>query len=249
MHLNFVKAILLFFLAGLFISCQQEEQTPTLFMIGDSTMASKPDLTFPERGWGQLLPQYFEEDLLIDNHAKNGRSTRSFIYESRWDTVHSKIQAGDFVVIQFGHNDGVESKIGRHAAPEEYRYNLIKFIRETRAKGAEPLLCTPIVRRFFNEEGAFEDTHGEYPAIVREVAAEHEVTLIDLHRKSEALLSRLGVEASIPLFLHFEAAVYPQAPDGKIDNTHFSEKGALTMAGMFVEGLKEQNHPLVNYLK
>lgn len=249
MNLNSVKAILLFFVAGLFVSCQQEEHPTTLFMIGDSTMANKLDLTFPERGWGQLLPQYFKEDLLIDNHAKNGRSTRSFIYESRWDTVYSKIRSGDFVVIQFGHNDGVESKIGRHATPEEYRYNLIKFIRETRAKGAEPILCTPIVRRFFNKEGSFEDTHGEYPAIVREVAGEHEVPLIDMHQKSEALISSLGVEASKPLFLHLEAGAYPQAPDGKIDNTHFSEKGAITMAGMFVEGLKEQNHPLVNYLK
>ncbi|OFX58073.1 MAG: hypothetical protein A2W84_16040, partial [Bacteroidetes bacterium GWC2_40_13] len=171
------------FVLILLIGCRQDNK-PTLFMIGDSTMADKEKLYLPERGWGQLFPQLFTDGVLIENHAKNGRSTRSFIYEGRWDSVFQKLQPNDFVLIQFGHNDGSIQKAERYTTLVEYEYNLRKFVRETQAKNALPILSTPVVRRRFDEQGQFYDSHGEYPDIVRKIAADMRVPLLEMHKKS-----------------------------------------------------------------
>ena len=243
-----MRNLLVFFPLLILMSCSKPEK-PVLYMIGDSTMANKPDLNYPERGWGQLLPIFFDStSILIENHAMNGRSTRSFIYEGRWDSVFNKLKPGDFLVIQFGHNDGSIQKTERYACPVEYRYNLKKFVKEARSKGANPILCTPIVRRNF-EGGKLVDTHGEYPDIVRKLASELNVPLIDMHRKSQKLVEELGEEGSLPYFLQIPAGVYEKVPEGKIDNTHSSEKGAIAMASLFVEGVKEQHPGLEKYLK
>jgi DNA sulfur modification protein DndE len=242
------KYIFIIAIASLLLSCSEQEQPPVLYMIGDSTMANKPDLDYPERGWGQVLPAFFDSTLTIDNHARNGRSSRSFIYEARWDRVYSKLKPNDYVVIQFGHNDDVVTKTGRHSTLEEYNYNLSKFVRETKEKGAHPILCTPIVRRNFNEDGILVETHGKYPGVVRDVASRFGVPLVDMHLKSRELVKNLGVEKSIPLYLHFPANIHPKAPDGKKDNTHFNEAGAKKMASFFVEYLIETNHPLKKYV-
>jgi len=238
--------LLLFILTLLFSSCEKQEK-PTLFLCGDSTMADKPDLEYPERGWGQLLPTFFDSTLAIENHAKNGRSTRSFIYEGRWDSVCGKLKPGDFIVIQFGHNDESIQKTERYTTPVEYRYNLKKFVKDAQSKGANPILCTSVVRRNF-ENGKLVDTHGDYPGIVREVAAELNVPLIDMQQKSQKLVSELGEEGSLPYFLQIPAGVFEKVPEGKIDNTHSSEKGAIAMASLFVEGVKEQHLELEKFL-
>src|SRR5688572_25070066 len=144
----------------------------TVFMIGDSTMADKPDPDRnPERGWGQLLPSFLDGEVTVVNRAVNGRSSRSFIDEGRWDAVLTALRPGDHVFIQFGHNDEKREDPARFAdATTTYRRNLERFVSETRAKGAEPILLTPIVRRKFNASGALEDTHSAYPTVVREVA-------------------------------------------------------------------------------
>lgn len=242
-----MKKFLFYLSLVILVGCSQPKQ-PMLYMMGDSTMADKPDLNYPERGWGQLLPTFFDSTFVIENHAKNGRSTRSFIYEGRWDSLFAKLNQGDFLVIQFGHNDGSVQKTERYATPVEYRYNLKKFVTEARAKGVKPILCTPIVRRNF-EEGKLVDMHGEYPGIVREVAAELKVPLIDMHQKSQKLVADLGEEGSLPLFLQIPAGVYEKVPEGKIDNTHTSEKGAIAIASLFVEGVKEQHLELEKFLK
>jgi DNA sulfur modification protein DndE len=241
-----MKKLLFFIPLLILISCSKPKQ-PMLYMMGDSTMADKPDLAYPERGWGQLLPTFFVSTFVIENHAKNGRSTRSFIYEGRWDSLYNKLKPGDFLVIQFGHNDESIQKTERYTTPAEYRYNLIKFVNEARNKGVNPILCTPIVRRNF-EEGMLVDTHGEYPSIVRKLAAELNVPLIDMHKKSQILVSELGEEGSLPLFLQIPAGVYEKVPEGKIDNTHSSEKGAVAIASLFLEGVKEQHLGLEKYL-
>jgi DNA sulfur modification protein DndE len=240
---------LLFLLSLLiFLGCK-ESIKPVLYLVGDSTMANKPDLEYPERGWGQLLPTYFDTSrIIIENHAQNGRSTRSFIYEGRWDSIYNKLKAGDYVIIQFGHNDESVLKTERYATPVEYRYNLTKFVKEAKIKGAFPILCTPIVRRNF-EEGKLVDTHGEYPGYVREIAAKLNVPMIDMTQKSQQMVASLGKEGSLLLFLQIPAGKYERVPEGKIDNTHFSEKGAIRMASLFVEGLREQNLELKKYLK
>ncbi len=232
------------------ISSCEKKSVPKLFMIGDSTMADKPLEDNPERGWGQLLPEFFDTTLIeIENHARNGRSTRSFIYESRWDTVYSRMKEGDFIIIQFGHNDGSIEKTGRYATPEEYRYNLVRFIKESQSKGVNPVLCTPVVRRKFDEQGKLIDTHGEYPNIVRSIADSLNIPLIDMQKESEKIVSSHGDEGSKKLYLHIEPGIYNKFPEGKKDDTHFSEEGARAIAAIAVKGFREKGIPLTQYLK
>jgi lysophospholipase L1-like esterase len=232
-----------------FFSCNTEENI-TIYMIGNSTMSDKPSPdTNPERGWGQMLPLFFNEQVIIRNFAVNGRSTKSFIHEGRWDEVASKLKPGNYVFIQFGHNDQKVADSARYTNPYTgYRRNLIKFVNETREKGAIPVLFSSIVRRKFNEHGVLEDTHGVYPFIMRDVADELDITFIDLQLKSEDLVLSLGEEGSKELYLWVEPGRYEMYPDGKQDNTHFTEKGATEMARLAVEGLKETDLDLVKYL-
>jgi len=218
-------------------------------MIGDSTMADKEKLYLPERGWGQLFPRFFNDGIVIENRAKNGRSTRSFIYEGRWDSVYSNLQPGDFVIIQFGHNDESEQKTERYATPKEYEYNLRKFINETHEKQATPILATPVARRRFDENNQFYDTHGNYPDIVRKIALDTQVPLLEMHLKSIELLKELGPEETKKTFLHIPPGVNDSLPDGKIDDTHFSEYGAIEISKIAVEEIKQKVPELARYLK
>jgi DNA sulfur modification protein DndE len=222
----------------------------TIYLVGDSTMANKPNLENPERGWGQLLPTFFYENIKIENHARNGRSTKSFIDEGRWDSVMTRVKKGDYVFIQFGHNDAKKEDPKRYAeAHSTYKSNLIKFVNDCRAREAIPVLLTPIVRRKFDSNGMLIDTHGDYPAVVREVAKELDVLLIDINESSKKLVSEMGDEASKSMYLYVEPGKYKALPDGKKDDTHFSELGATKMAELVVIGLKELKSDLVNYLK
>src|SRR5947209_5376904 len=139
-------------LSLMFIMAFQLPEKPVrIFMIGDSTMANKPLEDNPERGWGQLFPNYFTSDVEIKNYAVNGRSTKSFIKEGRWDSVMNQLQKGDWVMIQFGHNDSKKEDSNRYAAPQTlYRANLMRFVNDARNKGANPLLITPVMRRKFD---------------------------------------------------------------------------------------------------
>jgi lysophospholipase L1-like esterase len=192
---------------------------------------------------------FFDSTVRIENHARNGRSTRSFLRESLWTPVVGSLQAGDYVFIQFGHNDEKPEKVDRYTPPEDYRTNLIRFVTETRERKANPVLCTPIMRRRFDENGKFYDEHGVYPDIVRQVAAEYHVPLIDMHRTSERLIVDLGPEGSKKIFLFIPAGAYKSLPNGREDNTHFSEYGATKMAELAVEGMKELNLDLVKRLR
>jgi lysophospholipase L1-like esterase len=157
------------YLILLLISIQCFAQKPTLYTIGDSTMADKikPDEN-PEKGWCQVLPSFFDlNKITIDNRAVNGRSTRSFINEKRWESVYKSLKKGDYVFIQFGHNDEKIADSTRYTNPHTaYRYNLIRFVTEAREKGAIPILFSSIARRNFNEHGVLVGTHGEYPIAV-----------------------------------------------------------------------------------
>ncbi|MCB0533595.1 MAG: rhamnogalacturonan acetylesterase [Saprospiraceae bacterium] len=224
----------------------------TLFLIGDSTMADKPGTPEenPERGWGQLLPEYFEETLIIKNHAVNGRSTRSFLDEGRWATVLDALQPGDYVFIQFGHNDQKENDPKRYTNPyTAYRRNLEKYVRESREKGANPVLLSSIVRRKFNENGTLIDTHGPYPLVTRMVAKDMDVPFIDLQLKTEDFVAALGPDSSKSVYLWLEPGAYARYPEGKQDDTHLNPAGARAFAGLAVEGIRELGLPLAEYLK
>jgi pectinesterase len=220
-----------------------------IFMIGDSTMANKTAKAEPERGWGQMLPLFFTEKVIISNQAQNGRSTKSFIDEGRWKIVLDSLHPGDYVIIQFGHNDS-KTDSARHTDPRTtYRANLIRFITESRNKGAYPILCTSIVRRKFDDKGQLTDTHGDYPVVTREIAKELNVPLIDMQKKTEKLVSELGPEKSTTLFVYTQPGAYPNRPEGTKDDTHLNNTGATKVAALAVEGMKEIKLPLVQFLK
>ncbi|MGY5355883.1 rhamnogalacturonan acetylesterase [Wenyingzhuangia sp. IMCC45467] len=223
----------------------------TIFCIGDSTMADKKNPeTNPEHGWAQVLEQYFNDKITVSNHAVNGRSSRSFIGEHRWEKVLEQLQKEDYVLIQFGHNDQKFKSPDRYTNPYTgYRNHLIKFVEEARAKGAHPILLTSIVRRNFNEYGTLIDTHGNYPLVVRMVAQEYHVPLVDMQYLTEVLEMSYGVEESKKLHLHYLPNEVDYYPKGKADDTHLSLLGANEVSKLFINDLKSKKHPLVQYLK
>ena len=243
-----MRFVSLFFLL---ISLNCLAQKTTIYTIGDSTMANKtkPDEN-PERGWGQMLPLFFNDNIIIDNRAVNGRSTRSFIDEKRWDAIYKVLKPGDYVFIQFGHNDQKEKDSTRYTNPHTaYRHNLIRFVNETRAKGAIPVLFSSIVRRNFNEQGVLISTHGDYPLETRLVAQEYKVPFIDMEYYSELLEQSYGPEKSKQLHLHYKAGEIPYYKEDKADNTHLCVKGATEIAKIAIEELKKTNLDLVKYIK
>ena len=243
-----------------------EKRVITIFTIGDSTMANKSLVGGnPERGWGQMLSRYFSADIVIDNHAVNGRSSKSFIDEGRWDKVLEKLKKGDYVFIQFGHNDE-KSDEKRHTDPgTTFDANLKRFVEEARAKGAIPVLFNSIVRRNFGKTNAdavaqavvqddiregidpnapqaeekagarLIDTHGAYLDSPRNVARELDVPFVDLNRVTHDLVERMGPETSKQLFVWVAPNTVPALPDGREDNTHLNVRGAATVAWLAVQ--------------
>lgn len=214
----------------------------TVYGIGDSTMANKrnPE-TNKERGWGMVLQQFFDTTRVkVDNRALNGRSTKSFIKEKRWQVIVDSLHAGDYVLIQFGHNDQKADKPAVYADVDSaYRENLTRFVNETRAKGAFPVLLTSVVRRHFDEKGVLLHTHGKYPDAVRQLARELNVPLIDMEKESRKIIQAMGDEPSKRLFM---------ISTGKDDNTHFVEEGAVLMAGIVARAICEIKLPLCEFV-
>lgn len=221
----------------------------SVFLIGDSTMAEKQPEKYPETGWGMELQQFFNEKAEVKNHAVNGRSTKSFIAEGRWQKVLEELKKGDYVFIQFGHNDQKSTDSARYTNPfTAYRTNLTRYINEIRKKGAYPILLTPVVRRNFNESGVLIDTHGNYPEVMRIVAKDLNVPLIDLQVLTEQLVISYGPEKSKELYL-WVGPGDKNYPDGKQDDTHFSPGGASAVARMVAEEIQQQGIKLKRYLK
>jgi lysophospholipase L1-like esterase len=225
------------------------DATPLVYMAGDSTMATKP-LDLPERGWGMAMHGLFKDPAMIQNHAVNGRSTRSFIDEGRWARLAAALQPGDFVIIQFGHNDEkVENpKVGTDPATT-FRDNLRRFIRETRAKQATPILATPVARRKFDAADKLQPTHGVYPDAIRIVAAEENVALLDLEKATSTWLQETGDEPSKKFFMWIAPGAHPLIPGGRQDDTHFVEAGAVHVAELAAAQIRELKLPLAQWLK
>lgn len=238
-------------------------KTVTVFMIGDSTMANK-DTTGgkQERGWGMMLQQYFKSGVVVDNHAVNGRSSKSFIDEGRWDVVLSKMKPGDYVIIQFGHNDE-KPAADRHTDPgTTFDANLRRFVLESRARGGIPILCNAVVRRNFYRQvdssvddeslrnttyedekvnsDTLIDTHGAYLLSPRNVARELGVPFIDANRVTHDLEQGMGIEGSRRLHMWFRPGEHPSVPKGRKDNTHYNVYGATVVAGLLAEEIAHQ---------
>ncbi len=273
------------FLSSLFIAlalpamaatAQVPADSVTVFMIGDSTMANKPlDKENQERGWGQMLPIYFEGPIKVDNHAVNGRSSKSFIDEGRWEKVREQIRPGDYVIIQFGHNDEKAKSPDRYTVPgSTFDANLKKFVSETREKGGTPILMNSIVRRNFPANGiaaaqtddrqktwkkglenypaegdTLVDTHGDYRIAPRNVAEEMGVAFVDMNALTHELVQGLGKDASKSLYMWMPVGVYEFAPNGRIDNTHLNVFGGIVVSRLAVNALAEKVPTLRPYIR
>jgi lysophospholipase L1-like esterase len=220
----------------------------TVYLIGDSTMADKEVTAYPETGWGMPFHYFFDSTVVVDNRAKNGRSTRTFIEEGRWKPVVENLKEGDYVLIQFGHNDEVPTKKS-YTTPEQFTTNLEKFVSESRSKNAIPVLITPVARRKFDSSGKIEETHAVYTQLVKDVAAKYKVPLIDLDQKSQELVQQFGPEASKYLYNYLSPGENPHYPAGRKDDTHFSELGARKMAEIVLYEIKSLNLGLANHIR
>jgi lysophospholipase L1-like esterase len=215
-----------------------KSQTPfTLFMAGDSTMARQPVVpATPARGWGQMLQPYFLDHVRVENFASSGQSSRSFRDKGRWKQVLDRLKPGDFVIIQFGHNDSKPDK-ERHTEPfGSFQENLERFVQEIRERKATPILATSIVRNVFNENGTtLRDTHGDYVVATRKAAEQQKAPLLDLNKKTGELLEKLGPERSKRLFNNVEPGEFAKYPDGFKDGTHLNVAGACRVCDLAIE--------------
>ena len=219
-----------------------------VWWIGDSTVQENRFDTWPQCGMGQELYLYLRPAFTVRNHAKNGRSARTFREEGRFIPVAEGLEAGDLLLISFGHNDQKPViNPAAYSAPEVYKARLIAYAREAQEKGAFPVLLSPLERRKF-ENGVPQATHGPYPDAVREAAGEAGLPFIDLNAKSRALLASLGEAESRRLFMNFDAGLYPHFPNGLADNTHLRYEGAVRFAGLVAEGLRELGSPYADFL-
>jgi lysophospholipase L1-like esterase len=196
-------------------------------------MAQKQPDKRPETGWGEALQPCFDStQVRVANRAMNGRSTKSFVAEGRWKAITDSLAPGDYVLIEFGHNDEkVTMPVG--SSPADFGANLARFVDDVRARSATPVLLTPVVRRKW-QDGKLVDTHGEYPGAVRAVATEKKVPFVDMTALSAQVLERYGPDSSTTLYLHVKPGADPNYPAGVEDNTHFSPVGAREMAGVFL---------------
>lgn len=239
-----LSIIAIFFLMAFMLP----QKKTTVWLIGDSTLSVKEIKAYPETGWGMPFAHFFDSTIVVDNRAKNGRSTKSFMAEGLWQPVMENLHEGDYVFIQFGHNDEGKEKVGRYTTPAEFATNLVKYVTDARSKKALPVLITPVARRQFDEQGRVKESHPVYAGVVREVAKELNVPLIDLDEKSKALLQQMGPEDSKFLYNHLAPGEHPNYPAGKEDNTHFNELGARKMAEIVLAEIKNLHLPLAEHI-
>ena len=211
------------------------EGVVNVFLAGDSTVTDQTGV--PWSSWGAMLPGYFDETVAVANLASSGRALRSFRAERRFGKILSLLRPGDYVFIQFGHNDQKER--GEGIGPfESYTDDLIAYVEAVRAAGGRPVLVTPPVRRRFDREGQWYDTLGDYPVAVRRVAADREVPLIDLFEQSRQIVEALGEESSKNLYVHFPAGTFADQPEAWKDDTHFRTYGGDLLARAVIEEMK-----------
>lgn len=236
--MNFIKSIILLVCTMSLLPGKPDKVN--IWMIGDSTMAPKSKEAYPELGWGEGLRNFINDKATIHNHAVNGRSTLSFINENRWKIVCDSIQPGDYVIIQFGHNDQ-KPKEDRHTEPfGSYKDNLKKFIAETREHKATPILCSSIVRRHFDNKGSLIDTHGDYIKAAKQVAQETKTMYVDMENLTRNLVAGMGPKESESLFLF---------TDKKQDSTHLNVQGAERVAKLFADDCKKAKAPIAKLFK
>ena len=212
-----------------------------ILCLGDSIMQYNDFTTYPQTGWVQELYRFFPDSTQWVDYARNGRSTKSFIDEGRFDRVMAEASKGDFALIQFGHNDEKKADPSRYTDPSEdgaFRKNLSYFIRELRSKGVLPLLLTPMARRMFIE-GKIQDSHGQYCQAINEVAKKEKVPFIDMNSLTMDFLQKMGEENTRRFYMNFDSNLYENYPEGKSDNSHLRPDGAYAYSEIAAREIKK----------
>jgi len=217
----------------------------TVFLCGNSTVVDQDNE--PWASWGQMIPRFFNEKVAFANYAESGESANTFIAAGRLKKALSQMRAGDYIFIEFGHNDQKQKGPGKGAF-YSYMTSLKTFIDEAHGKGAFPVLVTPTQRRSFNDQGKIIDTHEDYPEAMKWLAQKENIPLIDLHAMTRTLYETMGVEGSKTAFVHYPANTYPGQIQKLEDNTHFNPYGAYQIAKCVIEGIKANHIPLADYL-
>jgi lysophospholipase L1-like esterase len=217
----------------------------TIFLCGNSTVVDQEDE--PWASWGQMITRWFGPQVAIANFAESGLSCTTFLAQLRLDKILSQLKKGDYVMVEFGHNDEKEKKVG-DGAWYSYSRNLKIFADRVKAAGGNIIFCTPTARRFF-KDGRIENTHGDYPEAMKTVAGREQVPVIDLTRMSTTFYETLGEEGSKKALVHYAANTFPNQEKALADNTHFNPYGAWEIAKMVVMGLKQIQSPLASYLR
>jgi lysophospholipase L1-like esterase len=215
---------------------------PVVYLAGDSTVVDQ--YYEPWAAWGQMLPRFFLPGIVIANHAESGETTRSFVAEHRLAKIMTTMKSGDYLLIQFAHND---MKPGAVSLPD-YKKLLTDYIGQTRAKGATPVLVTSMNRRTFDDAGKITNSLAGYPDAMREVAAQQKVALIDLNAMSKTLFEAMGPEGTLKAFMHYPADSFPGQTAAISDDTHFNSYGAYELARCIVHGIRQANLPLTKFL-
>ena len=228
------------------IHIQAVNDVTTVFLCGNSTVVDQEEE--PWASWGQMITRWFGPQVAIANYAESGLSCTTFLAQLRLDKILSQLKKGDYVIVEFGHNDEKEKKAG-DGAWYSYSRNLKIFADRVKAAGGNIIFCTPTARRAFDAEGHLINTHGDYPAAMKAVAQREQVPVIDLTQMSTTFFETLGVEGSKKALVHYPANTFANQDKALADNTHFNPYGAWEVAKMVVMGLKQINSPLVNYLR
>lgn len=220
---------------------------PTIYLCGNSTVTDQGNE--PWASWGQMITRWLGPEVAVSNHAESGLTARTFIGSFRLDKILQTLKQGDYVFVEFGHNDEKEHRPG-DGAWYHYQYQLKIFVDEVRKKGADIVFLTPTQRRAFDKDGkTLLNTHGDFPAAMKEVANRENVPLIDLNMMTKAFFEALGFEDSKRALVHYPANTFPDQPNPLADNTHFNPYGAYEVAKCVVMGMKQLNLPLVQYLR
>ena len=229
------------------IRIEPDTSATTIFLCGNSTVVDQEDE--PWASWGQMITRWFTPQVVVANYAESGLSCTSFLAQLRLDKILSQLKKGDYVIVEFGHNDEKEKKAG-DGAWYSYSRNLKIFVDRVREAGGQIIFCTPTARRFFNDDHqTIKNTHGDYPEAMKAVARREQVPVIDLTAMSTAFYEALGEEGSKRSLVHYPANTFPGQDKPLADNTHFNPFGAWEIAKMVVMGLKQMNSPLAEYLR
>lgn len=231
--------------AGLQTMVIESVSVPSVFLAGNSTVVDQDNE--PWCGWGQMLPRFLKPAIAVANYAESGEAGNSFISAKRFAKILSQMKEGDYLMIEFGHND--QKQKGENRGPyTSYKESLKYMIDETRRKGATPVLITPMHRRRFDDNNRVINTLGEYPDAMRQLAEEEDVMLIDLNNMSKVLYEAWGPEESKKAFVHYPAGTFPGQTETLEDNTHFNAYGGYQLCKCVLKGLIENESPLKEYI-